>query len=256
MHPVVLAAVAAVGLVIWLVPPAISTISSRRCTDAVEVGTRVVLVVVAVVIVGAALDRLAVTARTYRLAEQGQITDRYTKAIEQLGGDKLGVRLGGIYALERIAHDSKRDHPTVVEVLGAFVRERTDPARTERPTVTDVLSAFLTLVDDRPERNPTSSDAGTKIKPPADVQAALTVLGRPLGRSPPSDRRPGGRLTHAPLHPGAAGARPGVVTRSARVPSPTPAPIVAVRPVQPLDWRGLTSPLPAAGSDRTSPGDG
>jgi hypothetical protein len=43
----------------------------------------------------AALGGLAVTARTYRLTEQGQITDRYTKAIEQLGGDKLDVRPAG-----------------------------------------------------------------------------------------------------------------------------------------------------------------
>ena len=40
-----------------------------------------------------------VTARTLEVTEQGQITDRYTKAIEQLGSDKLDVRLGGIYAL-------------------------------------------------------------------------------------------------------------------------------------------------------------
>jgi hypothetical protein len=58
-----------------------------------------------------------------QVAEQGQLTERYTKAIEQLGSDKLDVRLGGIYALERIAADSERDHPTVVEVLSAFVRE-------------------------------------------------------------------------------------------------------------------------------------
>jgi hypothetical protein len=55
------------------------------------------------------------------VAEQGHITERYTKAIEQLGSDKLDVRLGGIYALEQIAVDSRRDHPTVVEVLSAFV---------------------------------------------------------------------------------------------------------------------------------------
>jgi hypothetical protein len=42
-----------------------------------------------------------VTVRTYRLTQQGQITDRYTKAIEQLGAEKLEVRLGGIYALGR-----------------------------------------------------------------------------------------------------------------------------------------------------------
>jgi membrane protein implicated in regulation of membrane protease activity len=76
----------------------------------------------------AALGSLVMASRTYRLTQQGQITDRYTKAIEQLGSDKLDVRLGGIYALERIAVDSRRDHPTVVEVLGAFVRERSQPA--------------------------------------------------------------------------------------------------------------------------------
>ena len=51
------------------------------------------------------------------------MTDRYTKAIEQLGSDKLDVRIGGIFALERIARDSARDHPTVMEVLAAFIRE-------------------------------------------------------------------------------------------------------------------------------------
>ena len=61
--------------------------------------------------------------RTFELTEQGQVTDRFTKAIEQLGSDKLDVRLGGIYALERIARDSAKDHPTVMEVLTAFIRE-------------------------------------------------------------------------------------------------------------------------------------
>jgi hypothetical protein len=37
----------------------------------------------------AALGGLAITARTYRLSEQGHLTDRYTKAIEQLGSAKL-----------------------------------------------------------------------------------------------------------------------------------------------------------------------
>jgi hypothetical protein len=43
--------------------------------------------------------------RTVRITEQGHITDRYTKAIEQLGkfdGEKpnIEIRLGAIYALE------------------------------------------------------------------------------------------------------------------------------------------------------------
>src|ERR1700733_5297753 len=60
---------------------------------------------------------------THRLTEQGQVTDRYIKAIEQLGSDKLDVRVGAIYALERIARDSAADHPTVIEVLAMFIRE-------------------------------------------------------------------------------------------------------------------------------------
>ena len=63
------------------------------------------------------------TARTFTLSREGQVTDRYTRAIEQLGSDKLDVRIGGIYALERIARDSAQDHPVVMEVLTAFIRE-------------------------------------------------------------------------------------------------------------------------------------
>jgi hypothetical protein len=48
----------------------------------------------------------ALTRRAIELTEQGQVADRYSKAIEQLGSDKgLDVRIGGIYALERIARD-------------------------------------------------------------------------------------------------------------------------------------------------------
>src|SRR5690349_14620439 len=33
--------------------------------------------------------------------------DLYSRAIDQLGSNKLDVRIGGIYALERVARDSK-----------------------------------------------------------------------------------------------------------------------------------------------------
>ena len=94
--------------------------------------------------------------RTFELTEQGQVTDRYTKAIEQLGSDKLDVRIGGIYALERVARDSARDHPTVMEVLTAFIREH---SREQGPS---------------PQMDPTTS--APSIRP--DVQAAVTVIRR------------------------------------------------------------------------------
>jgi hypothetical protein len=60
---------------------------------------------------------------SFKLAERGHLTDRYTRAIAQLGDDKLDVCLGGIYALEQLATDSEnaRDRATIVEVLSAFV---------------------------------------------------------------------------------------------------------------------------------------
>jgi uncharacterized protein YjbI with pentapeptide repeats len=97
---------------------------------------------------------------------EGQLTDRYTKAIEQLGSDKLDVRIGGIYALERIMVDSPRDHPTIVEVLAAFIRERApaDPASWE-----DV--------------EPPTYEQSDRPEPPTDIRAAVTVIGRrPAGR--------------------------------------------------------------------------
>jgi hypothetical protein len=60
-----------------------------------------------------------------KVAQDGQVTERFTRAIEQLGSKESAICLGGIYALERTARDSERDHPQVMEVLCAFVREET-----------------------------------------------------------------------------------------------------------------------------------
>ena len=60
--------------------------------------------------------------RRVRAAEEGQITERFTKAIEQLGQEgegKMAIWLGGIYALERIAKDSEKDHGPIMEILTA-----------------------------------------------------------------------------------------------------------------------------------------
>ena len=100
------------------------------------------------------------TARTFALNRAGQITDRFTKAIEQLGNKALDVRLGGIYALERIARDSKEDHPQVMEVLTAYVREHAGrgtaaqikaegPPGPPGPPVSTDIQAVLTVLDRR-----------------------------------------------------------------------------------------------------------
>jgi uncharacterized protein YjbI with pentapeptide repeats len=92
-----------------------------------------------------------------------QVTDLYVKAIEQLGDkERLEVRLGGIYALERIARESEKDHWTVMEVLTAYVRE----------------NAPLEVFDDAPEGCAERLVVPLPHKPPTDIQAILTVLSR------------------------------------------------------------------------------
>src|SRR5208283_4013250 len=111
-----------------------------------------------------ALFALYLTFRRVKVAEQGHITDRYTKAIEQLGAltaaskPNVEVRLGAIYALERIAFDSPRDHWPIMEVLTAYVRQNA-PAPTEEPTKRE-------------------NDIAVAKKPATEIQAILTVLGR------------------------------------------------------------------------------
>jgi type II secretory pathway component PulM len=67
--------------------------------------------------------------RNYEQTEQGQVTDRYTKAIEQLGSSTIDVTLGGIHALERIARDSPE-----TTLLFVFIVMR---PRTLTPPVTE-----------------------------------------------------------------------------------------------------------------------
>ncbi|WP_181043779.1 pentapeptide repeat-containing protein [Actinokineospora auranticolor] len=55
-------------------------------------------------------------------AEARRVTDLYTKAVEQLGSDKAPVRLGGLYALERLAQDHVEQRQTIVNVLCAYLR--------------------------------------------------------------------------------------------------------------------------------------
>jgi uncharacterized protein YjbI with pentapeptide repeats len=117
-----------------------------------------------------AAGALVYTALNFRLSREGHVTERLTKATEQLGSERLEVRLGGIYALERIMVDSQRDHGTVVEVLCAFIREH---------------SAIDTegKIGQQSHDGNAEQEIVVRAGPATDVRAALTVLGRrPTGR--------------------------------------------------------------------------
>ena len=65
----------------------------------------------------------------FQNANDKLITDRFSQAISYLASDKIAVRLGGIYALERLAQDSPSEYWLTIEVLSAFVRERSVAGR-------------------------------------------------------------------------------------------------------------------------------
>jgi hypothetical protein len=130
-------------------------------------------------------------------AREGHYTDLFTRAVEQLGATRevktyqevddgtggkrreavttteptLEVRLGAIYALDRVARDSERDHWPIMQVLCAYVR---NPQNCGAPTR-------------RPEGIKPRSDEFrawvSSIRPPrVDLQAALKVIGERPGR--------------------------------------------------------------------------
>jgi len=61
-------------------------------------------------------------------ATEQRITELYIRATEQLGSEKAPVRLGGLYALERLAQDNPAHRQTVVYVICAYLRMPFPPA--------------------------------------------------------------------------------------------------------------------------------
>ncbi|WP_417733355.1 pentapeptide repeat-containing protein [Roseovarius sp.] len=90
----------------------------------------------AVIALPLTINRLLLSRRQTETVEQGHITDRINKAVEGLGAEKtvkrdgdertepnLEVRIGAIYALERLSQDSERDHIQIMEILCAYIRQ-------------------------------------------------------------------------------------------------------------------------------------
>jgi uncharacterized protein YjbI with pentapeptide repeats len=126
------------------------------------------------------------------VAQEGFYTSLFTKAVEQLGATRevktyqevddgaggkkreavtktepnLEVRLGAIYALDRIARDSERDHWPIMEVFCAYIRNPQNcgspvPLPGAEGSAAKTFQNWLPLVEPR-----------------TDVQAAITVIGR------------------------------------------------------------------------------
>ena len=98
------------------------------------------------------------TRRNVTLSEEKQITERFAKAVEMLGHTDIHIRLGAIYALERIANDSDKDYWQIMEILTAYVRVKSPYQYTGNIRQNSEYEPFVPL--------------------PIDIQTVLTVIGR------------------------------------------------------------------------------
>ncbi len=101
--------------------------------------------------------------KNLELAEDKQTTDRFTAAITNLSAESsnLAQRLGGLYALERIAREAPGEHHMIMDVLTAYVRNK-------RPIVVSV---------EQNTNNPEAPKVNGTVMPD-DVKEIVIVIGR------------------------------------------------------------------------------
>jgi uncharacterized protein YjbI with pentapeptide repeats len=143
--------------------------------------------------------RVTAAEKTVAATIEGQVTERFTRAIDQLGavddaGNKrLEVRLGGIYGLQQIAQDSDKFYWQIMEVLTAYIRMNA-PAPLPPPAPTaptaegkNFLSQIRGVLTKRgtPKSAPSSAKSASYAAPPQrkrpsrvppDIEAALLAL--------------------------------------------------------------------------------
>jgi hypothetical protein len=170
------ATVAAVAAVLWaaVAEPSWLLPDTRGLSPADRVkaqtdfrNTAVTLLGGLAVLVGGAVGA-ANLVLSQRVQWRAQVTDRFSKAIEQLGQqgpEKLDIRIGAVYALEQIARDSEELHWPIMEVLTAYLRQHASGS----PDVDAPLVA-------------------AEKRLPADHQAIATVIGRRRQRDPLDQR--------------------------------------------------------------------
>ncbi|MET8956818.1 pentapeptide repeat-containing protein [Streptomyces sp. NPDC004393] len=98
-----------------------------------------------------------------RATQEGYVTDRFSRAVDQLGSDKLDVRIGALHALWRIAEHSARDRDAVISIQAAYLRTHLPWPPPTGP--------------DGPAADAPVNDVAPLETRAADAQVALTSLG-------------------------------------------------------------------------------
>lgn len=136
---------------------------------------------------------LKATERSILVSEEKQITERFSKAVEMLSSEhSVHLRLGGIYALERIAKDSERDQQQVMKILAAFVRGQSSISDERDNGHPYIYKSLDDLMEEQQEQDQAYYDSrddpddcemfrfvdhAYARSPSIDIQAAVSVIG-------------------------------------------------------------------------------
>ena len=103
-------------------------------------------------------------------AQRGLLNERYQKGAEMLGSKVLAVRLGGIYALARLAREHPGDyHMQIMRLLCAFVRHPTGELGEAPLTAAAELNSGQGKATDEDGEDP-------PLRAREDIQAVMTAV--------------------------------------------------------------------------------
>jgi len=124
------------GLAIWLVPRRqVAGWRRRGITDEVklaELGVQarssivqalggLALIVTLAVTISQVNETRKSADNNLRLSRQGQASERFSRAVEQLGSNKVDVRLGGLFSLARIGIDAPENAEPAFRLVATYV---------------------------------------------------------------------------------------------------------------------------------------
>jgi len=108
-------------------------------------------------------------------ARRGQLTDRLTKSVDQLGNEKREVRLGGIYALNQVA-ESPQYTRAVAEVLLAYLKTASLNSGMQDNGKPTQDNRKITQGNEQRESSDNASLTDSSPTNWADLQAVLRIL--------------------------------------------------------------------------------
>lgn len=106
------------------------------------------------------------------IARDSHITERFTRAVDQLGNQARDIRLGGVHALGRVSRESNKDHSIIITILTDYVRTNSNVANHSENNCPKYRSFSMDILANE---NTTSGLFDRKVS--TDIQAALSVIG-------------------------------------------------------------------------------